>query len=374
MDKREILIVGAGMMGRVAAYFFLNHPQGPFAVRLAEKDPDILVEAASFLNSKNLEPIVADAEKDDLVDLLAGIRVCLSCVPYFLNPRLAKACLDSGVSFVDLGGNPVVTDKILAMDHECKDKHVSFIPDTGLAPGLAGILGYELASRFKECDEVHLRVGGLPQEPLGPLRYALFFSVHGLLNEYLEDAREIKKGEIISVPGLANIEPIAFEGIGTLEAFVTSGGTSTLPQTLLGKVKRLDYKTIRYPGHVSALKTLRSLWMTSTKPYRFNGVEVSPRQMLARVLDDNLPKNAPDMILLRVWATGDGKREEKIDLVLKMDEAKGLSAMGMLTAYPAAAIALAILKGRVPAGAHAQELVISYAWMKEQLGLFGIKI
>jgi lysine 6-dehydrogenase len=262
----------------------------------------------------------------------------------------------------------------LAMDKSAKDKGISFIPDSGLAPGLAGILGYELASRFKECEEVHLRVGGLPQEPDGPLRYALFFSVHGLLNEYLEDAREIKKGEIINVPGLSNIEPISFDGIGTLEAFVTSGGTSTLPSTLLGKVNRLDYKTIRYPGHVAALKTLRALWLTSTKPYRFDGVDISPRQMLARVLEDNLPKNVPDMILMRVWAKGDGNKEETITVVLRMDQQKNLSAMGMLTAYPAAAIALAILKGKVPAGAHPQELVISYKWMKEQLGLFGISI
>jgi lysine 6-dehydrogenase len=375
MAKPEILILGAGLMGRVAAYFFVRHPDGPFEVRLADSNEQVLAEAVTWLDSPHVEPVVADAASDiDLGRVLEGTKVCLSCVPYFMNPGVARAAMRAKVSMVDLGGNPQVTDVILGQDEEARRKGTTFIPDAGLAPGLVSVLAWDLVYRFDRCEEVHIRVGGLPQKPEGPLKYAQFFSIHGLLNEYLEEAREIRDGKAILIPSPSELEELDFEGLGRFEAFVTSGGTSTLPRTLLGKVSRLDYKTIRYPGHCAALLLLRDAGLTSTDPYLFGQTEVSPRDMLARVLDKTLPKNVPDMILMRVSARGDGGREEKIELVVRQDERHHISAMGQMTAYPAAAIALAILVGNVPPGAHAQEMVISFGWMREQLAKFGIEL
>jgi lysine 6-dehydrogenase len=375
MLKPEILILGAGLMGRVAAYFFIHHPDGPFAVRLADSDKTTLKDAVKWLQSDLVEPMLCDAASEiELGTALAGTKVCLSCIPYFMNPRVARAALHNHVSMVDLGGNPEVTDIILGMNDEAAQKKICFIPDAGLAPGLVSIQAWELMSRFKKCEEVHLRVGGLPQKPQGPLKYAQFFSIHGLLNEYLEEAREIHDGKVVSVPSPSDLESLEFAGLGTFEAFVTSGGTSTLPRTLLGKVNRLDYKTIRFPGHYEALLMLRDIGLTSTRKYLVDGTQVSPREILTRVLEENLPKHAPDMILLRVTAKGDGGREEKMELVVKQDDERGLSAMGQMTAYPAAAILLAILLGKVAPGAHTQETVISFAWMKDQLGKFGINL
>jgi len=375
MSHPEIVILGAGLMGRVAAYFFAHHPQEPRTVRLADRDEKILNDAAQWLASDRVEAVTADAASDfDLGGALEGAKVCVSCVPYFLNPRVARACQRSAVSMIDLGGNPEVTDVILGMDVDAKRKRICFIPDTGLAPGLTNILAWELAHRFKTCDEVHIRVGGLPQEPVGPLQYAQFFSIHGLLNEYLEDAREIRDGKVVQVKSLEECERLHFDGLGEFEAFITSGGTSTTPKTLLGKLQRLDYKTIRYPGHCDALRLLRNLGLTDTKKYRVGDAYLSPRDVLAVVLEEQLPKHAPDIVLVRVTASGDGGKTEKIELAVKQDSAHGVSAMGQLTAYPAAAIALAILKDTVPPGAHPQEAVIPFAWMKEQLGLFGIRL
>jgi len=139
-------------------------------------------------------------------------------------------------------------------------------------------------------------------------------------------------------------------------------------------VRRLDYKTIRYPGHYAALRLLADLGFTSAKTIRVEGAEIAPRDFLARVLEGTLPKNVPDIVLVQVRATGDGGREERIELAVRQDENRGLSAMGQMTAFPAAAIALAILVGNVPPGAHPQETVISSGWMKEQLGKFGIAL
>ncbi|MDD5088913.1 MAG: saccharopine dehydrogenase C-terminal domain-containing protein, partial [bacterium] len=212
------------------------------------------------------------------------------------------------------------------------------------------------------------------------LKYAQFFSIHGLLNEYLEDARELRDGKEVLVPSPSDCEDLEFEGLGKFEAFVTSGGTSTLPRTLLGKAQRLSYKTIRYPGHYAALRLLCDLGLASTQTYRFDSGTLTPRRMLVRVLEETLPKHAPDLVIVRVTATGSpplagrqgGVGEEKIELVVRQDDARGISAMGQLTAFPAAAIALAILKDQVPPGAHTQETVIPFPWMREQLGKFGI--
>jgi len=364
----EILILGAGLMGRVAAHFFVHHHAGPYRVRLADLSRGAVDEAVAWLDSENVEGMVVDVRRDDSLDkVLSGIKVCQSCVPYFLNPIVARACLAKGVSFVDLGGNPEVTDKILSLDAEAKAKGVSLIPDTGLAPGLTNILAMELVNRFKKCEEVHVRVGGLPQVPEGRLKYAQFFSIHGLLNEYLADAREIRDGQEVVVHSLEEVETLHFDGVGELEAFITAGGTSTLPRTLLGKVQRLDYKTIRFPGHANYLQFLREIGLTSTRGFLFGGTTVSPREVLTQALDEALPKNAPDRVLVRVWAKGDGGREETLELNVLKDEVNNISAMGQMTSFPSAAITRAIYLGQIPPGAHPQETVMSFETMKDEL-------
>jgi lysine 6-dehydrogenase len=375
MTKPEIVILGAGLMGRVAAYFFANHPDGPFPVRLADKDAAMLRDAVDWLRSDRVESLTVDAGSEiEVGRALAGMKVCLSCVPYFLNPKVARAALRSRLSMVDLGGNPQITDVILSLNDDARRKNIAFIPDTGLAPGLVNVLAWDLVHRFQKCEAVHLRVGGLPQKPEGPLKYAQFFSIHGLLNEYLESAREIRDGKPVDVPSPSDVEELVFDELGNYEAFVTSGGTSTLPKTLLGKVSRLDYKTIRYPGHYAALKLLVDLGLTSMKRVRVDGAEVAPRDLLTRILEETLPRNVPDIVLVQVRAVGDGGREEKIELAARQDERRGISGMGQMTAFPAAAVALAVLVGNVPPGAHPQETVISSGWMKEQLGKMGIEL
>ncbi len=375
MPKADIVILGAGLMGRVAAYFFVHHPKTPYDVWLCDSSKPTLDSAVKWLGHERVHPWVVNAADDEqLANAIHGARVCLSCVPYFFGPQIAKVCLAQGVSYLDLGGNPEVTDVILGFDQMAKKKNIAFIPDTGLAPGLTNILATELVARFQKCEEVHVRVGGLPQVPQGPLKYAQFFSIHGLLNEYLEDAREIRDSKEVKIPSLGDVENLRFDSIGELEAFVTSGGTSTLPTTLAGKVKRLSYKTIRFPGHAAILNLLREIGLTSTTALTIKGHAVTPREVLSAVLDDYLPKHSPDMVLVRVTATGDGGREEKIEFVARHDEKSNISAMGQTTSFPAAAIALAMAEGKVPPGAHPQESVISYTWMKEQLGLFGINV
>ena len=61
-------------------------------------------------------------------------------------------------------------------------------------------------------------------------------------------ARSSLDGELRNAPPLEEREEFSLDGV-TYEAFNTSGGIGTLCDTLAGRVRNLNYRTIRYPGH-----------------------------------------------------------------------------------------------------------------------------
>ena len=112
-----------------------------------------------------------------------------------------------------------------------------------LATGVVAALGEGA------IDEVRLRVGALPAAPTGALRYQLAFNPAGLINEYAEPCEVLRAGRYATVEPLTEVEEVAWERWGPLEAFHTAGGSSSLPRRWEGRVQDLDYKTLRFPGH-----------------------------------------------------------------------------------------------------------------------------
>jgi saccharopine dehydrogenase-like NADP-dependent oxidoreductase len=135
----------------------------------------------------------------------------------------------------------------LAADGRCL-----MAPQCGLAPGFIGIVGAHLAGQFERVRSIRLRVGALPQNPTGLLGYAFNWSPEGVVNEYLNDCEVIEEGVIKSVSAMEWIETLYIDGV-KLEAFTTSGGLGTMCETFLGRIENLDYKTMRYPGHVQLM-------------------------------------------------------------------------------------------------------------------------
>jgi lysine 6-dehydrogenase len=267
-------------------------------------------------------------------------------VNYWLNEKLAHAAIEAGTNFCDLGGNNDIVDAELALDAEARARGINIIPDCGLAPGMVAMIAAHGAARFKSLDEIHIRVGGLPQKPEPPLDYQLVFSVEGLINEYVERARVVRGGKIVYVDSMTELETLDFPApFGTMEAFQTSGGTSTLPETFLGRVKELDYKTIRYTGHCEKFKTMIDLGLCSSQPIDVGGGAVVPRRVLGELLVKHLPADGPDVVLVRVEVVGDGKRLT-YDIIDYQDEKTGLSAMMRTTAFPASIVALMMARGQ----------------------------
>jgi len=310
-----------------------------------------------------------------VVALMTGHASAISCVNYWLNEGLAKAAVEAGTHFCDLGGNNDVVDAELALDAEARAAGVNIIPDCGLAPGMVAVLAAHGALQFETLDSIHIRVGGLPQTPKPPLDYQMVFSVEGLINEYIEPARVIRDGKVVTVESMTELETLHFEEpFTTMEAFQTSGGTSTLVETFLGQVQDLDYKTIRYPGHCAKFKTMIDLGLCSSTPIDVDGTQVKPRRVLGELLVANLPHDEPDVVLVRVEFAGGGKRL-RYDIVDRSDPDTGLSAMMRTTAFPASIVALMMARNQTTSkGALPQERCIPPELFMEELAKREIQV
>lgn len=342
---------------------------------LAHNSPDvqkITIADCDFAKANALAETVGSAKvsavKLDVSDyrqtvsVMRGHDAAISCVNYWYNVGLSKAAIETNCNFCDLGGNNYIVDEQLALDELAKEAGINVIPDCGLAPGMVSVLAMHGSRTFDKLEEIHIRVGGLPQNPKPPLDYQLVFSVEGLINEYIEAARVIRDWKITEVESMTELETIEFEGFPALEAFQTSGGTSTLPDTFLGRVRELDYKTIRYAGHCEKFKTMIDLGLCSGREVLIDGQKIVPRRVFGQLLQENLPSDEPDYVLVRLDFVGakDGKKRTlRFDMVDKYDEQTGLSAMMRTTAFPASIIAQMMVRGEVlMRGATPQEKAI----------------
>jgi lysine 6-dehydrogenase len=379
----RIRVSGAGLMARAIA-FELSRGEEVGEVLLADRDRQRAEDAAAWIRAATVRPLQLDATATRAVrEAMAPADAAVSAVPYFLNASLAKAAIDAGTHFCDLGGNNDIVAAELALDPRAKAAGIGIIPDCGLAPGMANVLAAGAVDALDRAEAVRLRVGGLPQTPRPPLGYQLVFSPYGLINEYAEPARVRRDGERRTVAPLTEVEPIRFPPpYGELEAFHTSGGSSTLVDTLPESVRELDYKTVRYPGHAAIVKALLDLGLFDRDPIRIDGTEIVPRELTATLFAERLAFGEPDAVVLRVEAHGSkGKGESGVpctvryELIDRADPRTGLTAMMRCTGFPAAEIAYLLATGAIDAaGAHPQETVVPVERFVEDLRARGLAI
>ncbi len=360
--QMRMLILGGGLMGRAAAYDMVRQSDVEKVI-VADVDRAVAEDAARFADSEKAVPHLLDVTNHAAVlDAMEGTDAVLSAVSYRFNLELAQLAVAAGVHFCDLGGNNTVVEGELALNREAKEKGVTLIPDCGLAPGMVSLLAMAGMNQLDTTDRVRLRVGGLPVHPKPPLEYMIVFSVHGLINEYIEPCLAIRDGEIVTAEPLTEVEEIEFpEPLGILEAFHTSGGSSTLPTTLLGKVRDLDYKTIRYPGHMTKMKTMLEVGLASDIPVNVGAVSVAPRDVLETCLERSLSGDDNDLVVLRVTVEGTRNGNHAVavyEMIDYADDKIGLSAMMRGTSFPASIITLMMARGETPAGAIPQELAV----------------
>lgn len=338
-------------MGRAAAYDMARSARVQ-SVTLADNDAARLKQAVAQVNQLAGGDKVRAAQLDAAdasaaLELMRAHDGVLSAVPYFFNLGLVKAAISAGCHFADLGGNNTVVRQELELEFEAQAAGVAIAPDCGLSPGMASILAGELLRRIGgKADALKLYVGGLPHSPKPPFNYQLVFSVEGLINEYCEPARILRNGKMTIIEPLTEIEAFHMEGFPELEAFHTSGGTSTMPETFEGHVGECFEKTLRYPGHVSMLRSLYDLGLFSSEKRRIDGVMLSPRQMMSSLFLEKLSGDEPELTIMRIEAHH-GPVSAWFSMVDYSDKTTGLTSMMRTTAWPASIVLQMMIDGQV---------------------------
>ncbi len=375
----KILVIGSGMMGRAAAYD-MARSQRVQSVTLADNDNARLKQAVQQVNqlagNDKVRAVQLDAaDTEAALEMMRGHDGVLSAVPYFFNLGLVKSAIKAGCHFADLGGNNTVVRQELELEPEALAAGVGIAPDCGLSPGMASILAGELLRRIGgKADALKLYVGGLPQSPKAPFNYQLVFSVEGLINEYCEPAKILRNGKLTIIEPLTEVESFHMEGFPELEAFHTSGGTSTMPETFQGQVGECFEKTLRYPGHVSMLRSLYDLGLFSSEKRRIDGAMISPRQMMSSLFVEKFSGNEPELTIMRVEAHY-GDRIASFSMVDYTDNVTGLTSMMRTTAWPASIVLQMMVDGRVSKrGGVRQEIDVPAELFLNEMAQRGITI
>lgn len=334
----KMLVLGAGLQGCACAFDLLRDPEVT-RVTLADLQPERAARFLTRLEDSRLHRVALDVTDHPAVSaVMRDHDAVMSAIPYYFNGPMARLAVEAGCHFADLGGNTEIVMEQKRLEEEAHEKGLSVMPDCGLAPGMVNILAAEGIRRLDVADRVRIYVGGLPQHPEPPLNYQIVYSLEGALDYYTTPSWILRDGQPVTVDALSELEPVEFaQPVGTLEAFHTAGGISTMPFTFKGAVREMEYKTLRYPGHADLMRAIRELGLLDLKPIKVKGQDVVPRDAFIAAVSPKLTKpEGRDLVALRVIVSGThhGKpKQTQFDLVDYYDQEHGISAMMRTTGY-----------------------------------------
>jgi len=379
-------VIGSGRQGTAAAYDLATIQDADLVV-LFDADPEVARIASERINRLARREVACPQQLDvrdhaALVTALAPLGVVICAVPFALIPACTRAAIEARTGMVDLGGHTDTVLGQLALDEEARAAGVAIVPDCGMGPGLNNTFGIYLVEALEAAGAVPVAVrlydGGLPQDRSCAWGYRSTFHINGLTNEYDGHALFLREGRITPVETLTEVETLEFDDLGPLEAFVTSGGTSTVPHTLEGRLETYENKTLRYPGHLAAFRAFRDLGLFGQEPMEVDGCLVRPRELYHALLAPQIAATSvEDVCVMRAIGTGrrdGGEIELQLDLVDRRDAETGFSAMERLTGWHAAIMAGFIAHGTVAAGVHPVERAMPAAPFVEQVRRRGFQV
>ena len=363
-------VIGSGRQGTAAAYDLALLGDAE-SVLIADMSLAQAERSAARVNQLMGREVARAAQvdvqdEDAVVALLSGasIQVFVSGVPYFFNMGLTRAALRARASMCDFGGNTDQIRQQLAFDSEAKAAGITLIPDCGQVPGLGTSLCAYAMNLLDEPRDIIMYDGGIPRYPTPPWNYILTFNIEGLTNEYFGTTLFLRDWKQYEMPCFEEYELVDFPApIGQLEAFTTAGGTSTMPWSFEGKLRTLQNKTLRWPGHYAQWKAYNDAGLIDPQPVEVDGQPVVPRHLLHALLEPKLRARPgeQDLVIVRIIARGikDGQEKEAIvDLFDYADEHTGFTAMERTTGWHAAIMAGFIARGQTPKGGVPVELAV----------------
>jgi lysine 6-dehydrogenase len=384
------LVLGAGRQGTAVVHDLVEHGGATSITWVDSREAALqtsMRRVSQATGFKALRGQALDAsDRRALMPLFTEAKVCVNALPYRYSLAMTQLALEGGTHYLDLGGNTEIVQEQLELHRaHHRGAELCVLPDCGLMPGLGNLLVALAVDELGPCSVVEVRCGGLPQDPMPPLDYMIVFSVAGLTNEYFGRAQVLRDGAVTEVPTFTELEEFEVEGLGPVEAFITSGGLSTTPQTFAGRIDELDYKTIRYPGHHGKFKVLLELGLLGEDPVRVGNVDIVPRQLLHHQLEKHLTHpGAKDVTVLTMRAEAkppkkgaqapEGKRAIRARMLDVHDERTGYSSMERTTAFSATACAAMVARGDAVVGPGTLETAIDPHTFLRELATRGIEV
>ncbi len=295
MVEDSVCLLGFGRIGFAAATL------------LAEEGIEVVVYDASMARveaarRRGFEAHLADASSPRAAAQIAErCRVAATALPGRVAEAVVPRLVEAGIAtIVDVS---YVRDPFAYEEAARKRDSVVYV-DAGLAPGLSNMLAARLAQGILRPLLVHVYVGGLAAEPKTPLGLVASWNIEDLLEEYTRPARARINGEPAQLDPIADATTVTIPGHGEFEALPTDG-LRTLLRTLKEPSTLIEY-TLRYPGHVALLRSLRELGLLEERSYVVEGCASPPRSLLARLLEERLPQSG-DRVVLYVVAEGEDR-------------------------------------------------------------------
>jgi lysine 6-dehydrogenase len=344
----RVAVFGSGLMGATIARDLVKSARVD-KVTVYDIDTVRLQALVQKEHSSKLTTKVHDVRRRrETARLLRGFDIGIGALPHGLSEYAIYSAINARVNFVDLifGWRFGQAE----INSACRRRGITIIPACGLAPGLTNVLAMAAAERMERVDEVHIKVGGVPEKPKPPLNYRIVFSFKAVLDEYLRKARIVKHGKIVDVPALSGLETVRFPApVGKFECFYTDG-LSTLIQTIR-KAREMDEKTIRWPGHAEQIRTLIECGLLENEPISYNHRPITPRDFVSSVLSDRLALGKEkDMTLLRVEVSGKegGKlTRQRYEMIDHYDSRHETTSMARTTAFPCSIATQILASGRI---------------------------
>ena len=349
-NKRNVIVVGAGGIGRAVALILANSKDldvqifiGDVSNANAQSAVNWIHEGLGYEGAALPFLMPMEGTNEEMTAVFQKGEVVLDCLPGSQAPRIARMARKHGLHYANLTEYVNETNQVVEI---AKDADTGFVLQTGLAPGFINVLGNMLFQSFcndygvDKVDKLSMKVGALTRHAVAPHYYGFTWSPIGVATEYVKDAIAVRNYQTVKVPALSERETIIIDNI-TYEDNLTSGGAADLPEALAGRVKDLDYKTLRYPGHYAWVNKV-----LSQIPVGEDTIQRLEETMLAEI-----PSVEDDVVIVYARVQGKDKNGalraiEKSYTVNPMKIGKQtLRAIQSTTAAPLAEVAAMLLRG-----------------------------
>ena len=319
----RIAVLGAGMVGSAIALDLASrHHVTSFD--LSEANLALLKK-----RNKRIETKQTDLGNYEIYpQLISSFDIVVTAVPGFMGYKTLEAVINCGKNVVDISFFP---EDVLQLDKLAIEKGVTAITDCGVAPGMSNFIVGRYNEEMK-IDAIEIYVGGLPKVRKKPFQYKAPFSPADVIEEYTRPARMMENGFITTKPALSEVEWIQFEEVGTLEAFNTDGLRSLL--FTMPHIKNQKEKTLRYPGHVDIIISLKESGFFSEEIINAGGMNISPLKVTSQILFNEwkLGLEEEELTVMKVIIQGENKKIEW-SLLDYYDKNTKTSSMARTTGY-----------------------------------------